>query len=478
MNSTPTKPRSPRRRRLLAFGATAALSTAMIAVSHAPATAAGRPTDFAFNALAYGTKVKAAAGELRSGRTAPAWIGCTRQAGRLKTNEVLAANTPANNPMIHLGTITARSSTFKTRNAVAAGSESVSHVASVTLGLQDQQVPTPSLSFSALTATATAWADRSGDLHASTALDVGAISLVVPPSGTPVDQPLQQLLDLVNGTVEPTMQQVLGLLQANNGAIEIPGLGRLETGQRLTRVNAAQASAKVLALRMTLYGQDGVPGGGDDSAMKIGRSFAQITDDVKVAVMSGSAWSADADLLGGNAHIGDINVQQLPCQGTDGVTRESTLSSGLIPGAMQLGQGTARSNGKITDSGRVRAWTEGAVNHVLIGEGAQSILIDGVIGRINLATDKAGRLVRRDTEGTRGGTLTFNGQTYQLPEPGGEMPELPPELTSLIGLQVGIVDRSDNRALQVTALRVTLLGGSAAGTVVDLGNAKASIRSS
>ena len=74
--------------------------------------------------------------------------------------------------------------------------------------------------------------------------------------------------------------------------------------------------------------------------------------------------------------------------------------------------------------------------------------------------------------------LSFNGQTFTLPEPGGELPALPPELDALISLQVGVTDKSDNRGLKVTALRITLLGGSAAGTVINLGNAKASLRKS
>ena len=72
--------------------------------------------------------------------------------------------------------------------------------------------------------------------------------------------------------------------------------------------------------------------------------------------------------------------------------------------------------------------------------------------------------------------LTFQGQSYDLPL--GEAPELPPELAALISVQTGVTDQSDARGLQVTALRITLLEGTAAGTVVDLGNAKAGIRES
>jgi len=464
-------------RSLFAVASTAALTTALVAVSAPPAAhAGGRPTDYAFTAFAYGTKVKAAAGELRSGRTAPSWIGCTRQAGKTRTNEVLGVDAPNNNPLVDLGAITSQSSTFKKKKqGIAAGTRSTSTVASVVLGLQDAQVPTPELTINGLTTTATAWATTDGKLHASTDSSVLDINLVVPPTGTPLDEPLAQLLALVDDQVAPTLDQVVALLQQNNGAIEIPGLGKLELGYSRTGVGARQAVALALSLRVTLYGLDGAAGGADDSTLKIGRSYARIIGDMPHAVMGGSGWAADADLVGGTAHIGDIVPKQLPCQGTDGETRSKALASATFPGVSIAGlQG--RANGRITDAGRVRAWTEGSVAHVALGSGEMALTIDGIVGRVNLATDKRGRLVRRDTEGTIPGVLTFQGQSHTLPL--GEAPELPPELAALISIQTGVLDQSDARGLKVTALRITLLEGTAAGTVVNLGNAKASIRES
>ena len=226
---------------------------------------------------------------------------------------------------------------------------------------------------------------------------------------------------------------------------------------------------------MTLFGVDGVAGGDDDSTLKIGRSYAKIIGDMPHAVMGGSGWAADADLVGGTAHIGDIVPQQLPCQGTDGQTRTKALASATIPG-VSIGGLQGRANGRITKIGRVRAWTEGSVAHVALGSGDTSLTIDGVVGRVNLVTDRRGRLVRRDTAGTIPGVLTFQGQTYTLPL--GDAPELPAELAALISIQTGVTDLSDNRGLKVTALRITLLDGTAAGTVVNLGNAKATIRDS
>jgi hypothetical protein len=462
---------------MAAVFSTAVVTASAVLVMASPAAhAGGRPTDYAFSSFAYGTKVKAATGELRSGRTAPSWIGCTRQAGKVRANQVLGVDAPSNNPLINLGDITSKSTTFKSRKeGIAAGTESTSTIASVVLGLQNPQVPTPTLTIKGLTTTATAWATTDGKLHATTGSGVVDMDLAMPPTNTPLDGPLAQLVDLVNGQVAPTLNQVISLLQQSGGAIEIPGLGKLEPGYAHTGVGDRQAVAKALSLRATLYGQDGVAGGTDDSMMKIGRSYAKIIADMPHAVMGGSGWAADADLAGGTAHIGDIVPKMLPCQGTDGQTRTNSAASAFLPGAV-LGDLQGRSHGKITKSGRVRAWTEGSVKHVSLGEGDMALTIDGVIGRVNVATDKAGRIVRRDTEGTIPGTLTFQGQSYTLPL--GEAPSLPPELASVISIQTGVTDTSDARGLKVTALRITLLDGTAAGTVVNLGNAKASIRQS
>ncbi len=463
--------------RAFVLTAVAAMTTSVVSITQAPAAdAAGRPTDYGFTAFAYGTKVRAAAGELRSGRTAPSWIGCTRKANKTKTNEVLGVNAPNTTPLIDLGAITSRSSTFKRlKQGIAGGTTSTSTIASVRLGAKDQTVPTPHLTITGLTTTATAWATTDGKLHASTDSKLADIALVLPPTGTPVDGPLGDLLDLVNSQVSPTFEQLLALLQQNGGGIEIPGLGKLELGYSRTGVGVRQASAVALSLRATLYGTDGVAGGADDSTLKIGRSYARILGGVTHPIMGGAGWAADADLVGGTAHLGDIVPKSLPCRGTKGETATKSLASVSIPG-VELAGLQASANGQVVGKGRVKAWTEGKVAHVALGSGDMALTIDGVVGRGNLWTNKHGGLVRRDIAGTVPGVLTFNGQAYTLPL--GEAPALPPELAQLIRIETGVVDRSDKRGLKVTALRITLLGGTAAGTVVNLGNAKASVRDS
>jgi hypothetical protein len=331
------------------------------------------------------------------------------------------------------------------------------------------------LTINGLTTTATAWATTDGKLHATTGSSVVDMNLAMPPTNTPLDEPVAELLDLVNGEVAPTIGQVVSLLQEHGGAIEIPGLGKLEPGYARTGVGARQAVARALSLRMTMYGQDGVAGGTDDSMTKMGRSYAKVIAEMPHAVMGGSGWAAEADLAGGSAHIGDMVPKMLPCQGTDGLTRTNSVSSAFLPGAV-LGGLKARSHGEISKSGRVRAWTEGSVKHIGLGEGDMAMAIEGVVGRVNLATDKAGRIVRRNTEGTIPGVLNFQGQSYTLPLD--QAPELPPELASMISIETGITDTSDARGLKVTALRITMLDGTAAGTVYNFGNARANIRES
>ncbi len=455
--------------------AAGALATSVVAVGQAPwAQAAKRPTPFSYTAFSYGTKVMAAAGELRSGRTAPAWVGCTQQAGRTRTNEVLGVDAPNNNPLIQLGAITSRSTTFKrATRGIPGGTTSTSTIASVRLGAQDQSVPSPRLTIRGLTTTATAWATKDGRLHASTDSKLADLDLDLPPTGTPVDGPLSDLLDLVDDQAQPTFDQLLAVLRQNGGAIEIPGLGRLELGRTHTRVGAHQAAAVALSLQVSLYGLDGVSGGGDDSTLKIGRSFARIRDDsTPPPAMHGGAWAAEADLLDGTARIGDIVPQVLPCQGTHGKTRTTALASAEIPG-VQLAGLQASANGRVARKGQVRAWTEGKVAHVALGSGDATLSVDGVVGRVNRATNRNGRVVRRDIAGTIPGVLTFQGQSYTLPL--GETPSLPAELAALVKIETGVTDRI-RRGLKVTALRITVLDGTAAGTVINLGNARAKAR--
>ena len=213
-----------------------------------------------------------------------------------------------------------------------------------------------------------------------------------------------------------------------------------------------------LSLRVSLYGLDGVAGGDDDSTLKIGRSSARIIATCPRG-MGGSGWAADADLVGGTAHIGDIVPKQLPCQGTDGETRQG---AGLRhhPGVSIAGlQG--RANGRITDIGRRRAWTEGSVAT------SRSVRRHDADHRRRRGPGQPGHRPTRTAGAARHrghipGVLTFQGQSYTLPL--GEAPELPAELAPLISIQTGVTDTSDARGLKVTALRITLLDGTAAGT--------------
>ena len=131
------------------------------------------------------------------------------------------------------------------------------------------------------------------------------IDLDVPPTRTP-STGAGPALDLVNGTVAP-LDQVVSLLQ--NSAIEIPGWAGSGSATR-ARCRAPQA---VAARRCGTSRADGVAGGDDDSTLKIGRSYAEVIGDMPHAVMGGSGWAADADLVGGTTHTA-TRAQRLPAR--------------------------------------------------------------------------------------------------------------------------------------------------------------------
>ena len=118
----------------VAVASTAALTTPRRLHRGPRRTAGSWPTDYAFTAFAYGTKVKAAAGELRSA-DGPRAGSAAPPGGQDQANEVLGVDAPNNNPLIHLGAITSRSTTYKRmKQGIAAGTQSTSTVASVVLG--------------------------------------------------------------------------------------------------------------------------------------------------------------------------------------------------------------------------------------------------------------------------------------------------------------------------------------------------------
>ena len=234
------------------LGVTLAATSMVLVGGTSPATAA-TVTKYGFSAAGFGTKVTSTDASLQSGMTAYSLIGCTKAAGAHNSNMVAASDL---NDQVHAG-----SATTDQRSLVsAAGSsivQSVTKVSSIEIG-------DDSLGFriTNLQGTSRAYATKGGNLNALSTFTFGSLE---PLGGTTLPPPLDQPVDVI-------LDQL-----ASDGPVTIPGLGIVQLGHVAKAVGALSAQSGSIGLQVHLFGQDQANGGGDDSDVLIGRSYARIT---------------------------------------------------------------------------------------------------------------------------------------------------------------------------------------------------------
>jgi hypothetical protein len=456
-------------------GALAVALTGAVAITASPASAKTVVTDYGFHSFAYGTRVRSNTVALNTGRSAHAWIACTRYAGLNGSNRPNAANflseaaTPKENPFIDLGAMQTANRTFRKKKQHLVGTTSVSKLASVTLsGPAQGDLPAPVFRLEGLVSKSVVTAKR-GVFDAHTKLTSGKLTLDLPSVDPAVDGPLGDLIDSLSGGIGQVIKTVS---QAQGQEIEIPGLGVVRPGSEHTKITKNQASASAHALLVTLYGQDGVRGTDDDSTISIGRSRARMLRGLPSGVMTGYGYGLDASAANGLLKIGETGIRSLPCQGTGGKTRTSSAkpANDLLGGVLAVGAIKGLVNGLQRKDGSGYAWTQGEVSRVVLGSGDQTVQIEGIVGRANVKKNKAGKIVR-STKGTGIGSLTVGGDTYG-PD---QVPSDPIDIPGLGKIEFG-VKKMTKRGVKVTAVRVTLNPGDAAQTVINLGNARAFLK--
>ena len=399
------------RSRAAALAATAGLALAGAVVMSTPAQAALSETNYGFQSTAYGTRVQAPAAQVGLPRTAFSYIYCTRLAGRTQTNSLeqsLGLPLDAANPLIKINTVKTTSRSFKdTAHNISGASQGATSVGSVVLGGVNGG---PELSFDGLKTVSTAWADNAGKLHAKNQVSALALDLKLPdpPStGTPLDQ----LYQAITNPVGDVLDQVIGVLQANLGKIEIPGLGTIALGG-FDRHGAGTttAYASSFLFRLNLYGLDGDKNTLEDNIeLGIGRSWARITKGVRSGVMSGTGVGTRVKSGTVVGDVGDLAWKQLPCEGTRGnvLTRKvSTAKLGLSVPTVLTGT-SGQAYGVQGRRGRAEAWTKGAVQK--FGVKGNSLVFEGVVGRTNVHQSSAGRITT-DFVGSRIGRILVNGK--------------------------------------------------------------------
>jgi len=391
----------------------------------AKAAAARRvPTEYAFGASGFGTRIRGGDIPVASGDTAWRATGCTNAAGVDKNNAQAEVTIPG------LGTIDGlKTRVWTTKRGQRYAAHASHEIASITL----IETAIGSLALSGIKTTAHAIHTPTG-YHTRTTAEVLKLVLT-PPVGDPIELPIPAPGDVINVPGVP--------LRISMGAI------KEHAGNRSAR---ARASGLLVNLTET------------NTLVRIASSRARIAEGVRKGLFSGHSdgISANALNVGGDSivKVGRTPLLTMPCEGTNGEVLERPIAGINIEGALVVGAVTTRERGQQTDTGG-RGFEEAKIASVNLGD---QIQIDGITARANVI--RKGRKVIRNVDGTSTLAITVNGQAQTMP-PIGVL-----EIPGLVKIEEKVVERTRN-SISVIALRLTLLDGT--GAVVNIGEAKMKI---
>lgn len=435
----PARPGRPSTRALGALLSLLTCAGALVVVGAAPADATLRTSRYLLAASGYGTRVQSGTLGLQSAPTAYSVIGCGKVTGVTRTNSVTEAHTD----QVQVGAVTtSQRSVYLNGTSIA---RSITAVASVNVGTDDL-----GLRITGLRGISDARADRYGRLSASHHFTFTGIS------GLGVDLPYP-----LNRPVDVIIRQLTG-----GRPVVIPGLGELSLGSGGRTVTSSYARATGVGLQLLHYGADRQKGTADDSDVTLVRSYAFLSKAAPYGVFAGGAWGIDATALDGAVQVGRNPYTPLHCQGTGGTVRSQSLAglNLLNLDQLEIGAMTNRVYGRqgIPTRG-ITGWDESRVASLRLAGGALDV--SGIRATARVVRTSDNRFLRY--WGQSIGTLKVNGQTRAVPNPGQAL-----EIPGLARVEVPRRVLTAN-SVKVTALRITLLDGTAAGTVINLGNAQA-----
>ena len=388
-------------------------------LSAAPAQASTVVTPYVFAGNAYGTTVSGGSLPVSSSRTAYVVSGCDNRTGRSYGNHVLATDLGA----VTTGEITSSLSIYHRSSPSTDNIRAVNTIATVSAGTGAQQ-----LRITALRSVARSWHSSTG--YHSTLTRSGTITI----GGTPVAFPT------------PTRP------------VSVPGIGTLAVGTttKVSQTRHTGIYGSGLVLNLTATG----------SRVTLNYVHSDLRKALPAGLLGGRSFGSRMNAADGTVTSGPTALQPLKCTGTDGkVERASTLTSAL-PGAITVGAtvDTARGAG-YADRSAVST-TRSTVASADIG--STSVVLKAIAATAYVRRTSTGTL-QRSTGGTTPGTITVNGTTRTLPTHGTY------NVAGIATITTGLVTKSFN-GVSVTAVRVKLLSGTAAGSTVELGNASAYIR--
>jgi hypothetical protein len=379
-------------------------------------------------------------------------LGCTTLAPLRHNNGSNVAKVNAND-YIQVGAVDSLTSTYRRPTKKLFGSRSVNKVANIVLGPDGG----PRLTIRALTTTANAF-NKDGRFRATADINLlGVDALNISPDGSETPGPLGDLLDAIDQADDQLVEAVIQ--GAGTNGINIPGLGTVyPAGTAKTPHNRRMAASNAFGIRVELD---------NGSRVTIGRAWAKIQIASPGAVFAGHAYGLEAVVADGALGIGRTPFQPLPCPGTNGKWRTNSLAE--VPRNENLNAGVLRAEtfGEPFRDGRAVARARSSVANLTLGGGA--LELQGVVGQVNVFQNKAGRVTRRNINGTRIGAIIADGEAQEIPAPGESL-----EIPGLAFIKAGVRKNLGKRGLRVYALRVELLDGT--GLVLNIGAARAKIK--
>jgi hypothetical protein len=436
--TSPSGSRTGLRRAALAL--TVSASALALVGTTVPAHATLVTSKYLLAASGYGTRITSPEVGLQSGPTSYSVIGCAKASGISEQNQLNATDL---NGQVQVGTV----KTWQ-RSMVSQGSSisrSVTTVASADLGSS-----TFGLRITGLRSISDARANPAGKLSASNEFTFASIA---PRGALTLPAPLTQPADVILRSL------------VENGPLTIPGFGRISLGESSTTAGASYARATGAGMLVHLFGSDGLDNTNDDSDVNLTRSYALISKQAPYGVLTGGSWGVDATALGGLTTVGRNPFSSVHCQGTGGRVQTESLAGLNLAGQNQLVLNNLRNRvyGKQgLPRGGVTAWDESTLSSANLGGGA--LRISGIRAYAKVVRTSANRYTPTSAQSIA--AITVNGTTQRVPSPGQSI-----TIPNVARVEVPRPVKRVN-GVKVTAVRITLLGGSAANTVINLGNAE------
>lgn len=418
---------TPFRRGLAAITTGVMAGSAFVATSAAPTVAAPRQalTDFTLAASGWSSESRSSDPSARSDRSGLALVGCTRFAGRERSNNTAAVNVPADNSSLHVGATTTQASTGKRGATVSTSGQN--NVKRVVIGDKSEAA----LEIEGIRTRARAWHNRSG-FHRSHSVKVASVTRYV--AGEPLEV-----------TKIPVNRNLSGR------KLRVPGVATITLGMKAGRAAKQFAFGQATALK--------IESEVNDSVSRVGRASARIGGGAVAGILGGAAWGSQSTGLGGAASSGRTAFEPLPCVGTNGKFAINSVARASNEDTVHTRDVRSKVKG---DQARDRVWGKGISTVKRAGFGSRRLVIRGIRAEGFVARED-GRITR-NARGTTLGAIRYEGVQLQTPQPGETL-----RIRGVARITPRVIDRTRN-GIEVTAVRVQLLRRGEIESTVNLGN--------